>query len=40
MSYDPIWGGPIIALVIAGAAGLWAYFSKRAFDKKYKLDRD
>ncbi len=35
---DPSWGVPLIAVVIAGIAGLWAYFSDRAFTRKYGPD--
>jgi hypothetical protein len=39
-TYDPIWGGPLMALAVAVAAAIWAHFSKRAFDRKYNRNRD
>lgn len=31
--FDSSWGVPLIGLLIAAAAGLWGYFSDRAFTR-------
>jgi len=34
-TFDPSWGVPLVGLAAASAGCLWAYFSKRAFTRKY-----
>jgi len=36
--FDASWGVPLIALLIAAVAGLWGYFSDRAFTRRHDPD--
>ncbi len=33
--FDPSWGVPLVAIVIAAVAGLWGYLSDRAFTRRH-----
>jgi hypothetical protein len=35
---DASWSVPLVALAIAGVAGVWVYLSDRAFTRKYGPD--
>jgi hypothetical protein len=35
MSFDPIWGVPVVAIVVAAAGWAWAYLSDKAFTRKF-----
>ncbi len=37
-NFDPSWTVPLVAIVIAGVAGIWVYMSDRAFTRKHGPD--
>jgi len=33
--FDPSWGIPLLAMIVAGAGWLWGYLSDKSFTRKF-----